>query len=177
MFAAYAQRELPPTEKPRRNGRGFHSLANSRSPSSKGAGYSRKLRYFAPFLPIFLDCRSVESCRLAAFRRTLASASRACNSAIFTRSSSSISDCFPALFLDLLVTAVPSSAIAAPFVGDDSRMSHTKRGNATGFAVVWDGRRTDAGCTNRPWAAAGSYQVLGRLATKLSEPVALTVST
>jgi hypothetical protein len=50
-------------------------------------------------------------------------------------------------------------------------------GVETTFAVLWDGRRTDAGCgSSRPWAVAGSYQVVGRLATKLSDPAALIVS-
>ena len=79
------------------------------------------------------------------------------------------------LYIQQGSTKVWSSDACEPAHGTDVRTFDP--GVETTFAVVWDGRRTDAGCTNRPWAAAGSYQVLGRLATKLSEPVALTVST
>lgn len=75
----------------------------------KSAECSRRSCYFRLVFAILLDCRLPASCFLAAFKRTLASASRACNSAIFTRSSSSLSDGCSGLFL-----AVPSSAIAAP---------------------------------------------------------------
>jgi len=42
--------------------------------------------------------------------------------------------------------------------------------------VVWNGRATSQGCLNRPWAPVGAHQVFGRLATKFSEPVPLTIS-
>jgi hypothetical protein len=42
--------------------------------------------------------------------------------------------------------------------------------------VVWNGRATSQGCANRPWAPVGAYQVLGRLATRFSEPVPLQIT-
>jgi hypothetical protein len=44
------------------------------------------------------------------------------------------------------------------------------------FHVVWDATVTTAGCSNRPAAPIGQYQVVGRLADKLSEPVSLQVA-
>lgn len=38
------------------------------------------------------------------------------------------------------------------------------------FFVVWNGRTSSAGCTNRPVAPPGQYQLLGRLASKVSGP-------
>jgi hypothetical protein len=42
--------------------------------------------------------------------------------------------------------------------------------------VIWNGRASSQGCVNRPWAPIGAYQVFGRLASKLSDPVPLQVS-
>ena len=45
------------------------------------------------------------------------------------------------------------------------------------FQVSWDGRRTDQGCaTPRAYPAAGVYQLVGRLASKFSDPVTLTIT-
>jgi hypothetical protein len=43
------------------------------------------------------------------------------------------------------------------------------------FYVMWDATVTTAGCDNRPSAPIGQYQVVARLADKLSEPVPLQV--
>ena len=44
------------------------------------------------------------------------------------------------------------------------------------FWVPWDGTATVNGCTGRPAPAAGKYQLIGRLGTKLSDPVTVTLS-
>jgi hypothetical protein len=41
------------------------------------------------------------------------------------------------------------------------------------FFVTWDGRTTTGGCANRPFPAAGKYQLVGRLAAKVGEPGSL----
>ncbi len=38
------------------------------------------------------------------------------------------------------------------------------------FFVTWDGKATNGGCANRQPPPAGKYELVGRLATKLSEP-------
>jgi hypothetical protein len=43
------------------------------------------------------------------------------------------------------------------------------------FYVTWDATVITAGCHDRPAAPIGQYQVVGRLADKLSEPVPLRV--
>jgi hypothetical protein len=45
-----------------------------------------------------------------------------------------------------------------------------KPGDEAEFYVVWNGRTNNTGCTNQQPPAAGRYQLVGRLATKLSEP-------
>jgi hypothetical protein len=42
--------------------------------------------------------------------------------------------------------------------------------------VVWTGRATSQGCANRPWAPIGTYQIYGRLASKLSDPVPIEIT-
>jgi hypothetical protein len=42
--------------------------------------------------------------------------------------------------------------------------------------VVWNARATSSGCANRPWAAIGTYQIVGRLGSKLSDPVPLQIT-
>jgi hypothetical protein len=44
------------------------------------------------------------------------------------------------------------------------------------YYVIWDGKSTAQGCTNRPVAPRGAYQVIGRLGTRVSNPVNLTVA-
>ncbi len=44
------------------------------------------------------------------------------------------------------------------------------------YYLTWDGKSTAAGCTNQPWIAAGTYQLVGRLGTKVSDPVTFTVT-
>jgi hypothetical protein len=44
------------------------------------------------------------------------------------------------------------------------------------YYVIWDGKTTAKGCANRPFVARGAYQLVGRLGTRVSEPVTLTVS-
>jgi hypothetical protein len=41
---------------------------------------------------------------------------------------------------------------------------------------TWDGKSTAQGCENRPWIDKGTYHLYGRLGTKISEPVTLTVT-
>jgi hypothetical protein len=43
------------------------------------------------------------------------------------------------------------------------------------FYVTWDATVITAGCRDRPAAPIGEYQVVGRLAGKLSDPVPLRV--
>ncbi|MGI5212986.1 hypothetical protein [Plantactinospora sp. CA-290183] len=47
------------------------------------------------------------------------------------------------------------------------------------YKIVWNGRESSkcaSGLATGPYPAAGSYQLLGRLATKLSEPVKITIT-
>lgn len=44
------------------------------------------------------------------------------------------------------------------------------------YSLTWDGKSTAQGCENRPWLAKGSYQLYGRLGTKISEPVPFAVT-
>jgi len=78
------------------------------------------------------------------------------------------------LYIQQGSTKVWSSDACEPAHGADVRTFDP--GVETTFAVMWDSKTTNSGCTNRPWAPAGSYQIVGRLATKLSDPVTLTVS-
>ncbi|HEV7897637.1 MAG TPA: hypothetical protein VGP31_07335 [Planosporangium sp.] len=41
------------------------------------------------------------------------------------------------------------------------------------FWQVWDGKATSAGCADRKAPPSGRYELIGRLATKLSDPVAV----
>ncbi len=78
------------------------------------------------------------------------------------------------LYIQQGTTKVWSSDACDPAHGADVRTFDP--GVEATFAVVWDGRTTNGGCTNRPWASAGSYQIVGRLASKFSDPVTLTVT-
>jgi hypothetical protein len=49
-----------------------------------------------------------------------------------------------------------------------------RSGDVADFFVTWNGRTNQAGCTNQPFPPAGGYQLVGRLATKLSEPALVT---
>jgi hypothetical protein len=46
-------------------------------------------------------------------------------------------------------------------------------GIETQFWQVWDGKASNAGCADRKAPPAGRYELAGRLATKLSDPVAV----
>ncbi|GII25306.1 hypothetical protein [Planosporangium mesophilum] len=46
-------------------------------------------------------------------------------------------------------------------------------GIETQFWQVWDGKATNAGCTDRKAPPVGKYELFGRLATKLGDPVAV----
>jgi hypothetical protein len=43
------------------------------------------------------------------------------------------------------------------------------------YFLTWDGKATDQGCTNPPWLAKGTYQMIGRVGTKISDPVPFAV--
>jgi hypothetical protein len=43
------------------------------------------------------------------------------------------------------------------------------------FFVFWDGKATNSGCANRPFPAAGRYQLVGRLAAKVGDPATLEI--
>jgi hypothetical protein len=59
--------------------------------------------------------------------------------------------------------------------GSGSDMRTFTPGVEADFHVVWDATVTTAGCSNRPAAPIGQYQVIGRLAGKFSAPVPLQV--
>lgn len=44
------------------------------------------------------------------------------------------------------------------------------------YYVTWDGRSTAQGCGNRQLIEPGTYQLLGRLGTKVSDPVSLVIT-
>lgn len=61
-----------------------------------------------------------------------------------------------------------SSDTCDPLHGTDVRTF--KPGDVAEFYVMWNGRATNAGCTNQQPPPAGKYQLIGRLSTKLSDP-------
>jgi hypothetical protein len=61
-----------------------------------------------------------------------------------------------------------SSDTCNPLHGTDVRTF--KPNDVAEFYVVWNGKANNAGCTNQQPPPAGTYQLVGRLATKLSEP-------
>ncbi|MDT4988542.1 MAG: hypothetical protein QOI74_2636 [Micromonosporaceae bacterium] len=65
-----------------------------------------------------------------------------------------------------------SSDSCDPAHGTDVRMF--RPGDVAEFYVTWSGRTNQAGCADQPFVAAGGYQLVGRLATKLSEPTLVT---
>jgi hypothetical protein len=77
------------------------------------------------------------------------------------------------LFIQQGTTKTWSSDSCNPPRGTDVRQLTPGIENA--FFAVWDGKATTAGCDKRPWAPVGSYRVVGRLAGKLSDPVALQI--
>lgn len=52
-----------------------------------------------------------------------------------------------------------------------SQMTVLKPSIEVSFVNVWNGKATNNGCTNREPPPAGKYQLVGRLDTKISEPV------
>jgi hypothetical protein len=77
------------------------------------------------------------------------------------------------LYLQQGTTKVWSSDACDAGSGSDVRTFAP--GVEADFHVVWDANVTTAGCSNRPAAPIGQYQVIGRLADKFSEPVPLQV--
>jgi hypothetical protein len=49
-------------------------------------------------------------------------------------------------------------------------------GSVQAFYVSWDGKATSGGCSGRQAPAAGKYQLVGRLGSKISDPVVLTLT-
>jgi hypothetical protein len=66
-----------------------------------------------------------------------------------------------------------SSDACDPVHGSDVRTF--KPGDVAQFYVVWNGKATNAGCTNQQPPPAGRYQLVGRLSTKLSDPSPLEI--
>jgi hypothetical protein len=52
-----------------------------------------------------------------------------------------------------------------------SQMTVLKPGIEVSFNTVWTGKATNNGCANRETPPAGKYELVGRLGTKVSEPV------
>ena len=61
-----------------------------------------------------------------------------------------------------------SDACEAPH---GSQLTTLKPGIEVSFTNVWNGKATANGCANRETPPAGKYQLVGRLDTKLSDPV------
>jgi hypothetical protein len=66
-----------------------------------------------------------------------------------------------------------SSDACEPLHGTDVRTF--KPGDVAEFYVVWNGKATNAGCTNQQPPPTGKYQLVGRLSTKLSDPSPLEI--
>lgn len=66
-----------------------------------------------------------------------------------------------------------SSDACEPLHGTDVRTF--KPGDVAEFYVVWNGKATNAGCTNQQPPPTGRYQLVGRLSTKLSDPSPLEI--
>lgn len=43
------------------------------------------------------------------------------------------------------------------------------------YSAPWDGKATNRGCDNRPLLGSGTYKLFGRVGTKVSEPVTITI--
>ncbi|WP_432983869.1 hypothetical protein [Dactylosporangium sp. CA-233914] len=52
-----------------------------------------------------------------------------------------------------------------------TQMTVLKPGIEVSFTNVWNGKATNNGCANRETPPAGKYELVGRLGTKLSDPV------
>jgi hypothetical protein len=78
------------------------------------------------------------------------------------------------LFIQQGATKTWSSDACDALTGNDVRTFEP--GIEIEAYVIWNGRVTSQGCVNRPWASPGAYQVFGRLATKLSDPVPLQIT-
>ncbi|MEU7865382.1 hypothetical protein [Dactylosporangium sp. NPDC049140] len=73
------------------------------------------------------------------------------------------------LYLQVAASKIWSSdACDAPH---GSQMTVLKPGIEVSFNTVWTGKATNNGCANRETPPAGKYELVGRLGTKLSEPV------
>jgi hypothetical protein len=49
-------------------------------------------------------------------------------------------------------------------------------GREAAYYVMWDGKANTQGCANRQAPAAGTYQLVGRLGTRLSDPVNVAIA-
>ncbi|HLL65896.1 MAG TPA: hypothetical protein VK453_09110 [Micromonosporaceae bacterium] len=80
------------------------------------------------------------------------------------------------LYIQLDATKVWSSDACNP--QHDSSVQHLNADAEVPFFVNWGGKANNAGCdeAKRQPPAPGRYQLFGRLATKISEPVALTLT-
>jgi hypothetical protein len=72
---------------------------------------------------------------------------------------------------DATKTKVWSSDACDPRHGNDVRTFGP--GIETEFWNLWDGTATSGGCANRKPPPAGRYELVARLATKLSDPAPL----
>jgi hypothetical protein len=78
------------------------------------------------------------------------------------------------LYIQQGTTKIWSSDACDPLTGVDIRTFAP--GVEIEAYVVWNAKMTSQGCVNRPWAPPGTYQVVGRLGTKFSDPVPLEIT-
>ncbi|MER7273584.1 hypothetical protein ABT369_03935 [Dactylosporangium sp. NPDC000244] len=73
------------------------------------------------------------------------------------------------LYLQVAASKIWSSDACDPPHG--SQLTVLKPGIEVQFSTTWSGKATNNGCANRETPPAGKYELVGRLDTKLSEPV------
>ncbi|GAA2604836.1 hypothetical protein GCM10010399_39850 [Dactylosporangium fulvum] len=57
-----------------------------------------------------------------------------------------------------------------------SKMTTLKPNIEQSFSIDWNGKASNNGCTNREIPPAGKYQLVGRLDTKISEPITVQLT-
>ncbi|WP_432833977.1 hypothetical protein [Dactylosporangium sp. CA-092794] len=78
------------------------------------------------------------------------------------------------LYLQVGAAKVWSSDQCDPLKG--SKPTVMKPGIEMSFETTWNGKATNTSCVNREVPPAGKYQLVGRLATKISDPVQIQLT-
>jgi hypothetical protein len=49
-------------------------------------------------------------------------------------------------------------------------------GHERSYSLTWDGKANAQGCANQPWLAKGTYQLVARVGTKISDPITFAIT-